>query len=68
MFVKESILLVIASLKCATVCLGRYMLVLLTNLSRHVFSLNAPTHPAKLTMNTTPPSIAMSKLMFSIRS
>ncbi|KAF9810996.1 hypothetical protein SFRURICE_000064 [Spodoptera frugiperda] len=35
---------------------------------RHVFSRSAPTQPAKLTMNTTPPSSAIRRLIFSITS
>lgn len=39
-----------------------------TNFSRHVFSLKAPTHPAKLTMKTTPPIITITRDMFKITS
>lgn len=40
----------------------------LTNLSKHVFSLKAPTHPAKLTINTTPPMITITSDIFNITS
>lgn len=42
--------------------------VKLTNLRRHVFSRRAPTHPAKLTMNTTAPAINITRDIFKTTS
>ena len=44
------------------------MYELLTNLRRQVFSRSAPTHPAKLTINTTPPAITITREMFRTTS
>lgn len=61
----------VTSLKTAKTLVLVYIVInkkLLTNLRRQVFSLRAPTHPAKLTMKITPPAITITREMFKITS